>query len=159
MRKIFTFCLLFTVLFTSAQDIPEVIVKDLSGDDILTSEFTNSEGIKVISFWATWCVPCINELDAISEIYTDWQDETNVEVIAIATDDARTRRRVKPLVNGKDWEFNIYIDENQDFKRALNVNILPYVIVVKDGKIIHTRTGYTQGSEEELFEIVKQHAD
>ncbi len=159
MRKIFSFCLLFTVLFTTAQDIPEVTVKDLSGDDILTSEFTNSKDIKVISFWATWCVPCINELDAISEIYMDWQDETNVEVIAIATDDARTRRRVKPLVNGKDWEFKIYIDENQDFKRALNVNILPYVIVVKDGEIIHTRTGYTQGSEEELFEIVKQHAD
>ena len=159
MRKIFTFCLLFTVLFATAQDIPDVTVQNLSGDDILTSEFINSKDIKVISFWATWCVPCINELDAISEIYTDWQDETNVEVIAIATDDARTRRRVNPLVNGKDWEFKIYIDENQDFKRALNVNILPYVIVVKDGKIIHTRTGYTQGSEEELFEIVKQYAD
>ena len=153
------FCFLFTVLFASAQDIPEVTVKNLVGDDILTSEFTNSKDIKIISFWATWCVPCINELDAISELYTDWQDETNVEVIAIATDDARTKRRIKPLVNGKDWEFEVYIDENQDFKRALNVNILPYVIVVKDGKIIHTRTGYTQGSEEELYEIVKQHTD
>ena len=104
-------------------------------------------------------MPCINELDAISEIYQDWQDETNVEVIAISTDDARTRRRVKPLINGKDWEFKIYVDENQDLKRALNINILPYVIIVKDGKIIHTRTGYTPGSEEELFEIVKQHTD
>ena len=159
MRKLFMFCFLFTVLFASAQDIPEVTVKNLVGDDILTSEFTNSKDIKIISFWATWCVPCINELDAISELYTDWQDETNVEVIAIATDDARTKRRIKPLVNGKDWEFEVYIDENQDFKRALNVNILPYVIVVKDGKIIHTRTGYTQGSEEELYEIVKQHTD
>ena len=159
MRKILPFCFLFILLFASAQDIPEVTVKNLVGDDILTSEFTNSKDIKVISFWATWCVPCINELDAISEIYTDWQDETNVEVIAIATDDARTKRRIKPLVNGKDWEFEVYVDENQDFKRALNVNVLPYVIVVKDGKIIHTRTGYTQGSEEELYEIVKQHAD
>ena len=159
MRSFFTFCLLFVSLCAIAQDIPEVTVKNLSGDDISTSEFTNSKDIKVISFWATWCVPCINELDAISEMYQDWQEQTNVEVIAISTDDARTRRRVKPLINGKDWEFKIYVDENQDLKRALNINILPYVIVVKNGKIIHTRTGYTPGSEEELFEIVKQHAD
>lgn len=159
MRFFFTLCLLFISLCVKAQDIPEVTIKNLAGDDISTSEFKNSKDIKVISFWATWCVPCINELDAISEIYQDWQDETNVEVIAISTDDARTRRRVKPLINGKDWEFKIYVDENQDLKRALNINILPYVIIVKDGKIIHTRTGYTPGSEEELFEIVKQHTD
>ena len=63
--------------------------------------FTGSENIVVLSFWATWCVPCINELDAISEVYEEWVDETQVKLIAIATDDTRTKKRIRP--NGK-WK-------------------------------------------------------
>ena len=156
MKKYSIVFLILSIVFAQST-IPNAKVRLLNNETIDLHELTGD--VSFVSFWATWCVPCINELDAISEIYQDWQDETNVEVIAISTDDARTRRRVKPLINGKDWEFKIYVDENQDLKRALNINILPYVIVVKDGKIIHTRTGYTPGSEEELFEIVKQHTD
>ncbi len=157
MKNFLKICILFFSIGVSAQEIPEVSIKNMEGQSVMTSEVVTSENIQIISFWATWCVPCINELDAISEIYDEWQEETNVEVIAIATDDARTKKRVKPLINGKDWEFEIYMDENQDFKRALNVNILPYVIVVQDNKIVHTRTGYTPGSEDELLEVVKEH--
>ena len=62
------------------------------------------------------------------------------------------------VVNGKGWDYQILLDDNQDLKRALNISVLPYVVVVKNGEIIHTRTGYTPGSEEELFEIVKEHS-
>ena len=137
---------------------PDINLQDTEGETVSIKELANTDGIKIFSFWATWCVPCINELDAIADVYEEWQEETNVELIAISTDDARTKKRVIPLVNGKDWEYQILIDDNQDLKRALNINVLPYVIVVKNGKIIHTRTGYTPGSEDELFEVVKEHA-
>ncbi|MFC0604040.1 TlpA family protein disulfide reductase [Winogradskyella pulchriflava] len=142
-----------------AQDIPDISLQDIEGNSISINELANSNDIKIFSFWATWCVPCINELDAIADVYEEWQEETNVELIAISTDDARTKKRVIPLINGKDWDYQILIDDNQDFKRALNVNILPYVIVVKNGKIIHTRTGYTPGSEDELYDIIKEHSN
>jgi peroxiredoxin len=143
----------------NSQDLPDITLEDTEGQTVSIKELANSDDIKIFSFWATWCVPCINELDAIADIYEEWQQETNVELIAISTDDARTKKRVLPLVNGKDWEYQILIDDNQDLKRALNINVLPYVIVVKNGEIIHTRTGYTPGSEMELFEIVKKHAN
>ena len=76
-------------------------------------------------------MPCINELDAISDVYEEWQEETNVEIIAISTDDSRTRKRVKPLVNGKGWDYEILIDENQDLKRALNITTLPHIVIIK----------------------------
>ena len=153
----FTICLLCGISM-NAQDFPDITLDDIEGNEVSLQELAGSEDIKIFSFWATWCVPCINELDAIADVYEDWQDETNVELIAISTDDARTKKRVIPLVNGKDWEYQILIDDNQDLKRALNINVLPYVVVVKGGKILHTRTGYTPGSEDELYEIVKENS-
>ena len=78
------FLLLFLFLFVwniNAQELPNITLKSLDGKSVTTQEISNSENLKVLSFWATWCVPCINELDAISEVYEEWQDETNVEII------------------------------------------------------------------------------
>lgn len=158
MKRTFLLISLFTFSLSYAQDIPNIILKNLENESVSIQKLANSNNIKIFSFWATWCVPCINELDAIADVYEEWQDETNVELIAISTDDARTKNRVIPLVNGKDWEYQILIDDNQDLKRALNINVLPYIMVVKNGEIVHARTGYTPGSEDELYEVVKENA-
>ena len=142
-----------------AQNVPNINLKNLNGKSINIQRLSKSKNIKVLAFWATWCVPCINELDAISEIYEDWQDETNVELIAISTDDSRTKKRIRPLVNGKDWEYEILLDDNQDLKRALNISVLPHLLVVKNGKIIYRKTSYTPGSEDELYEIIQKYAN
>jgi len=150
--------LMYTLQANAQKEIPNVSVKKLDGSSLNMDEITKTKGVKVISFWATWCVPCINELDAISEVYDDWIDETNVELIAIATDDARTKKRVKPLINGKGWEYKILLDENQELQRSLNITVIPHVIVIKDGKIVWRHTGYQMGAEEELYEVVKKNA-
>jgi len=155
MKKITIAILFLSFSFSFAQKIPDLNLKSLDGKIVNVNEISNSDTIKIFSFWATWCVPCINELDAISDVYEEWQDETNVELIAVSTDDSRTKKRVKPMVNGKGWEYTILIDNNQEFKRALNISILPHIIVVKNGEIIHRRSGYTPGSEDELYEIIK----
>lgn len=151
--------LLFCTIQANAQkEIPNITVKKLNGTSISMDEITSEKGLKIISFWATWCVPCINELDAINEVYEDWIDETDVELIAIATDDARTKKRIKPLINGKGWEYKILIDENQDLQRALNITVIPHVVVIKDGKIVWRHTGYQPGAEDQLYDVVKKNA-
>ncbi|MBU2927543.1 TlpA family protein disulfide reductase [Winogradskyella psychrotolerans] len=145
--------------FSDAQELPNITLKSTDDESVSIQELANTDTIKVFSFWATWCVPCINELDAISEVYDEWQDETDVEIIAISTDDSRTKKRVIPLVNGKGWEYQILLDDNQDLKRALNIAVLPYLIVVKNGEIVYQHTGYTPGSEDALFEVIKKHSN
>jgi thiol-disulfide isomerase/thioredoxin len=155
--------ILITLILTSglllAQNVPNINLKNLNGKSINIQKISKSKNIKVLAFWATWCVPCINELDAISEVYEDWQDETNVELIAISTDDSRTKKRIRPLVNGKDWEYEILLDDNQDLKRALNISVLPHLMVVKNGKIVYRKTSYTPGSEDELYDIIQKYAN
>ena len=135
--------------------IPTATLKKLDGTKVNSSTFSNGGKPMVISFWATWCKPCKKELDAIAENYADWQKETGVKLIAISIDDARSSSKVAPDVKMKGWEFEVYTDENQDFKRAMSIVNIPYTIVVKNGLIVHIQNGYVPGNEKELFEKLK----
>ena len=65
--KNFLFLFLFLFVWNiNAQELPNITLKSLDGKSVTTQEFSKSDNIKVLSFWATWCVPCINELDAIN---------------------------------------------------------------------------------------------
>lgn len=140
----------------SQKNLPNVQLTSLEGKSIRIIDEISDEKITILSFWATWCIPCINELDAISDVYPDWQEETNVEVIAISIDDSRTQKRVRPLVNGKGWEYKIWLDKNQQLKRALNITLVPYTVILKGNKILHKYSGYTPGSESKLLDLVKK---
>jgi len=153
---ILSFSLLFFVLIQGiySQDIiPNMYIKTIDGKSINTKSTFNKKGLTVYSFWATWCVPCINELDDIHKEIEKW-DEANVKIVAISTDDSRTKRRVRPMVNGKKWNFEILLDENQALKRSLNINAIPHTIVTNGTKIIYRRIGYKPGEENLLYEFI-----
>ncbi|HLP64318.1 TlpA disulfide reductase family protein [Flavobacterium sp.] len=149
--------LLFVGFNLFAQNnLPDLNLTTLEGKSVsLKNEFNEKDKLYVFSFWATWCAPCINELDEMNDLQEDWKKEANFEVIAVSTDDSRTQKRVKPLVNGKEWTYKILLDTNQDLKRALSIVNIPYTIVVKNNQIVHIQNGYVPGSEVELFEKLK----
>ena len=157
MKKILlTFCIgLYSLVALSQNELPNINLKTLEGKTVSISDQTNKGGITIISLWATWCVPCLKELDAINDLYQEWQEETNVELLAISVDDSRTVKRVKSMVNGKNWDYTVLLDTNNDFKRALNASSIPLTIVVRNNKIIYEHSGYSPGAELELYEKIK----
>jgi len=155
MKTLALFLLFVGNFMYSQQEFPTVNVKSIDGETIATSSFNEKDKLYVFSFWATWCAPCIQELEAISEVYEDWKTQLNVEIIAVATDDSRTQKRVKPLVNGKGWSHTILLDSNQDLKRKLSIANIPYLVVVKNNQIVFVQNGHTPGAEEELLAKLK----
>jgi cytochrome c biogenesis protein CcmG, thiol:disulfide interchange protein DsbE len=140
-----------------ARTIPSANVKTLKGETTNTSTISNDGKPIIISFWATWCKPCIEELNNISEVYPEWQKETGVKLVAISIDDARTSSRVAPFVNGRSWPYEVLLDANSDFKRSMNVNNPPHTFLVNGkGEIVWQHVGYVDGNEEELYEEVKK---
>ncbi|MCZ4408664.1 TlpA disulfide reductase family protein [Cryomorphaceae bacterium 1068] len=143
----------------SAQDgnttVPSATVKSIDGKSFDTADFNNDGKPMIINFWATWCAPCKKELNNIAEVYDDWVEETGVKLVAISIDDARSQSRVLPYVNGSSWEYEVYIDENQDFKRAMGVNNVPHTFLVDgSGNIVYSHNNYAPGDEDELFEKI-----
>jgi len=149
--------LIVSLASVNAQQIPSVKLKDLNGRTVDTSTLRNDGKPFIISFFALWCKPCLRELEAIKEVYEEWQQETGVKLYAISIDDAQNSLRVGPAVKAKGWQFTTLLDPNSDFKRALRVNIIPAVFIVDgDGKVVTSRTGYTNGAEEHLIEEVRK---
>ncbi len=165
MRNLFITSLFLMITMVSFgqlgnQKIASVDIKTIDGKTINTSTFSNDGKPMVINFWATWCKPCVRELSNIAELYPDWVDETGVKVIAISIDDSRTMTRVAPFVNGKGWEYEVYIDPNGDFKRAMNVPNVPHTFLIDgNGKVVFQHTSYTDGDEVELYELIKKLAN
>jgi thiol-disulfide isomerase/thioredoxin len=150
------FLLMVSFCAISQNELPKVDMETLDGKTFNSQDLSNDDNVIIVSLWATWCVPCLKELDAISEVYQDWQDETNVKLYAVSVDDSRTVKRVKPLINGKGWDYTILLDENNDFKRALGAATVPLVLLVKNNEIVYRHSGYSPGSEMELYEKIKE---
>jgi thiol-disulfide isomerase/thioredoxin len=132
-------------------------LKTIDGKSVNTATLNNDGKPFIISFFAIWCKPCQRELKAIAEVYEDWQEETGVKLIAVSIDEAQNVAKVKPLVNGFGWEYEVLLDPNSDFKRALGINLIPATFVIDGkGKIVSSRTGYTDGSETHLIEKVRE---
>lgn len=156
------FNLIIALIFVSqlavgqtAKTLPSVMVKDLRGNTVNTQSFTNNGNPIIISFWATWCSPCKHELNSIAEVYLDWQDETGVKLIAVSIDDARSQARVLPYVNGSAWDYEVYMDTNQDFKRAMSVNNVPHTFLLNGaGEIVWQHNNYSPGDEIELYQQI-----
>ena len=156
MKKTLLFAvMLISTLLMHAQ-LPNVTLQDMEGTTVQTGSIENDGNPVIISFWATWCKPCLRELKAIHEVYPDWQDETGVKMIIVSIDQAQDANRVKPMVDGFGWEYEVLLDPNGDFKRAMNVQNVPHVFVLDgDGKIVYTHAGYVDGGEEDIYEALK----
>ncbi len=145
------------VMAQNAKLPDNVTLKTLDGKTVTSSVIQNDGKPLIISFWATWCGPCRNELNTIREVYDEWVEETGVKLIAISIDNTRTSAKVKPLVESSEWPYEVYLDQNMDFAHALNIGQdPPHTFVVNgDGEIVWQHKGFQPGAEEELIEQVR----
>lgn len=155
MKKILLVGLMAICALAMSAQLPNVTLKDINGKTVQTGKISNNGKPIVISFWATYCKPCIRELKAIHEVYPDWQDETGVKVILVSIDQGQDVNKVKPMVDGFGWEYEVLLDPNGDFKRAMNVQNVPHVFVLNGkGKIVYNHTSYVEGGEQDIYEAL-----
>lgn len=163
MNKLF-FALAFIIglgFSVQAQDkLPSIQIKDLTGNQIDASTLSNDGKPMVLSFWATWCKPCVRELNTINDEYIDWQEETGVKIVAVSIDDTRLSSKVRPFITGQGWEYDVYLDENSELRRALNVNNIPHTFLLNGkGEIVWQHNGYIPGDEDHLYELITKLAN
>lgn len=150
-------CFSAAALFAQNKTLPSVEVKTLDGHSVNVQSLAKPGQITVISFWATWCKPCVLELETIKDLYPDWKEKYKVEFVAVSVDDSKTIARVKPFVANKGWEYTIVTDATKAFQTAMNVNNPPLTVVVNQkGEIVFEHLGYTSGDELELEDKIKE---
>jgi peroxiredoxin len=155
-KLILSLSFLIVVLFSNAQGIPSITLKDLEGNSVNMSTLSNGKPI-VFCFWATWCAPCKKELNNYTEYYKDWQEKFGVTIYAISIDDQRSVARVAPYVGSVSWDYKVILDSNKQFAQAMGVNNVPHTFVVDGtGKIVWSHNNYADGDEAELEHQLEQ---
>ena len=133
------------------KEVPSIQVEDLAGKKINLKEYVKPGKNYVLTFWATWCVPCKRELTNMVDLQPKWKDNFNTEVIAISTDDSRAKSKIKSYVAGENWPFTVMLDQNQDLMRALGIQSIPFTMIIdKNGQIVYSHNSYVEGDEFEI---------
>lgn len=155
MKRILLLLVIMGATMVAKAQLPKVVLRDIEGRPVATDTLSNKGRPFVIDFFATWCKPCLRSLDAIHELYPDWQKETGVRVYAVSIDQAQNIQKVKPLVAQKGWEYPVLLDPNSELRRALGIQMIPYSVICDgQGRIVYKHNGYTDGDEEELYEKI-----
>ena len=156
MKRIVLSLFVALIAGTCLAALPEVTLRDTNGKEINVATLAQRHKPVIISFFATWCKPCMRELKAIDELYPDWQDETGVEIYLVSIDQGQDTQKVKPLVDGNGWDFHVLLDPNEELKRAMNVQNVPHVFVLNSaGNIVYSHVSYNDGDELELRKYLK----
>ena len=134
--------------------VPAFQLKNLKGKKVKIEDFKDK--VVVISFWATWCVPCKRELDDISKLYKKYHKD-GFEVLAIATDGPETYSQIRGTVKRHKWRFHVLPDKEGEVTSILNPRgTVPYSIYIKNNRILKDHEGYGQGDAEKMTLYIKK---
>lgn len=147
----------------------KLLMKRMLASDVpMDLKFTALDGRKVdigamrgkvvlIDFWATWCVPCIQELPNVQAIYDKYR-ASGFEVVGIALDEAKDEKKLRAMVaemkilwpqhfDGKGWRNEVAV--------RYGINGVPTTFLLdKTGKVVSVSMG---GSSKQLEALVKKY--
>ena len=157
MKLLLYSALLAVGFLAKAQPLPQIEVQTLGGTKVPIASLHQTGKPTIVSFWATWCKPCINELNSLAERYDELQEELGVTLVAVSIDDSRTSPKVGPFVAGQGWDYTVVLDPNSDLRRAMGVNNVPHTFLLNGaGEIVWQVNKYVPGEEEVLIAEIRK---
>lgn len=128
-------------------------LRSIEGESVSLGQYEGK--VVVMSFWATWCGPCKEEMPHLQKMYEAKKDEGLV-VLSISTDDARSASKVKPFIKKNAYTFPVLLDKDSSVIGTYNPSkTLPYTVVVgRTGEVAKMTSGYNPGDEVVLEELV-----
>lgn len=148
--------MLFSVsLFAQIKKMPSVMLTDLNGNKVNTTDYFKAGKVYVIDFWATWSQESKKSLENMRGLNEDWAKDYNAEIVAVSIDDAQTSAKVQS--QAANFPYAVLLDPNQDLVHALNFKNIPYLTIIdKNGTIAFSHSGYVDGDEIAIEEQLKQ---
>jgi thiol-disulfide isomerase/thioredoxin len=141
MKKLMSIALcmacLSTVQIADAKGIPNPALKDLAGHSQRLSELQGQ--IVVLSFWATWCAPCREELPRLSKLSEEFAGR-KVHFVAVSIDDPKDRAKIEPYLLKQDIHLDVWVGGNADLLGRFGLgDIVPGTLILDEQGQVITR--------------------
>lgn len=153
--------LLFVLLFafvsiSKAQMYFEFTLPDIDGNDVSMSQLLDKSNVVMLSFWATWCTPCKEEMKKMADIYEKYKDKGFIYV-ALNNDNQKSASKVKSFIVAQGYKFPVLLDNDKKvFEGYSGKDEMPYSLLInKKKEIIAVHTGFKTGDEKMIEEEIK----
>lgn len=149
-----------SVLAQNNEDItgrkaPNFKLINLDGKYVELNKETGN-GPVLLSFWATWCKPCLEEMAEFNKIYNEFKDK-GFTILAISTDAEKSVAKVKPYIKSKGYSFMVLLDTNNEVARKYYAQQIPFTVLIdKNGNIVYSHLGYMKGDEQKVEKLVSE---
>lgn len=156
--KYWILCLALILPFNSiAQEkpisFPAFHLKSISGNKAITQDIFKKNSLTLISFWASWCSPCIKEFPELEKFQKKYK-ALGFKVLGVNVDDS-IQLAQKSLSQHAPQLVSIY-DKDQRLLDLLNISSMPYNILVNSkGEILRRLTGYSQKNQNFLHHYLQ----
>lgn len=140
---------------------PPVYLRTLDGKDFFLRDYSGTmrspkkkSYIVVFSFFATWCKPCKKEIPHLIVLQEQYKSK-DVKILLI--DVGEEPEKVKEFVKANGVTLPVLMDRYSLVSKKYGAKTLPTLVVIgKDGNVKAIRSGYTDGDEKKLDEILKE---
>ncbi len=136
---------------------PDFTLRNMDGKRVTLSD-NFGDGPIYISFWATWCKPCLEEMKILEKLHQKYGDR-GFRIFAINTEGARAKGKIKSFVKSNGFSFDILIDRDGEvYRRKYKGFAMPYSVMTdRQGKVIFSAVGFKPGDEEHIEELILQY--
>ena len=153
MKNIIVLALIIVIAFnlSAADKAGDFKLENIDGKQVKLSDL-QKEGLVILDFWATWCVPCKNGLPKLNELHKKYD---NVTVVAVCADKPRKKDKAVSHIKSNRFSFVTLFDTKSVVQKMFNVSNIPRTIfITPDSNIIYDHTGYQRGDEKHYEEII-----
>lgn len=145
------------VTFAKAQMYYEFTLPDLDGNDVSIQKILDKSEIVMLSFWATWCTPCKEEMKKMAELYDKYKSQ-GFEYVAISVDNQKSVAKVKAFITAQEYSFPVLLDtDKRVFEGYSGKDEMPYSVMLnKKKEIIAVHVGFKTGDEVTIEKEIKE---
>ena len=109
---------------------------DIEGKDVNLSDYIHPGRVTLVDFWASWCVPCVQELPFLKSLYQTYHEE-GLDIVSVSLDTKKSAWEAAVKKHQIPWS---QISDLKGWKGTITkdyaISAIPFILVIdRKGKI------------------------
>ena len=131
---------------------PNFTLSDVNGTRVSLADFRGK--VVLLNIWATWCLPCVEEMPSMEKLHHEMGGEDFI-IVAVSIDGTGAEK-VVPFVKKHGLSFTVLVDRKATVKSLFQVTGVPESIIIdKDGIILEKVIGARNWAAAEILDYFR----
>lgn len=149
-------------VLTSGADTPkdaaqatDFSLRSTEGRTVRLSDYLGKD-VVLLSFWATWCSPCLGEMPELEKLHQRYKDQ-GLTILGISMDGPESVANVDSTLRRYGVSYPVLLDEETRVASLYDpTKDAPFTVLIgRNGRVVESHLGYSPGDELKLEQQIK----